>query len=593
MVRNILLMLLPMGSRRRRVALILKKRVFSKLKIRYMRRAVPALLKKIERAGFIQLLSDIRAALISMRAELHGCNEYEQWIQVYEPSQKELKRQRKQFHSRSVSFSIITPIDKISDTHFMGLARSLNEQTYDNWAWIIIGTADDIAQAEKLLVQLPVQQSRVHILMSNTRAGYITEAYSYTKGDYILIIQAGDTIAAHCLYSLAAQAEKGFALITFNEDQITDVESRRRNPLFKPACDYTMLTGWNYINNAYCFKKHALPDGNHFPRGGGRTQHLELLLRLSRLDIRSTHCESILYHRRAVSESMSENRYEQDMQLNAAPLLSDQSVTGKSVAFSIIILNKNSPEYIIPLLTTLIRYRTEHDFEIIVGDTGSSDEQVLKFYRQHEDLITVVTNMNYHFSRNYNQLVRDHAHGAVLGIMNNDIALTDSSVFTEIQRVFLDNDAGIVGTRLLYPSGRIQHGGVFFHDDRTRVCQPYHRLHGQESKRYPASNVLEFIPAVTGAFLFIKKELFISLHGFDEHYEEESQDIDLCMKVRRMGHDIGYIDQADVIHVENGTRPKGSVNNHDRSYFLWKWRSYIQAMILPQPVNTDRFRNVV
>ena len=75
---------------------------------------------------------------------------------------------------------------------------------------------------------------------------------------------------------------------------------------------------------------------------------------------------------------------------------------------SVIILNLDKPEYIIPLVHQLLDqakvfFDNSHQFEIIIGDTGTTDLEVLKLY--HLESIKVVKGLHYHFSKNNNQLL--------------------------------------------------------------------------------------------------------------------------------------------------------------------------------------------
>ena len=83
---------------------------------------------------------------------------------------------------------------------------------------------------------------------------------------------------------------------------------------------------------------------------------------------------------------------------------------------------------------------------------------------------------------------------------------------------------------------------------------------------------------MTGAFLMIDSDLFARVGGFDEEYEAECQDIDLCLRVRRLGVKCRVLDAGRLVHIENATRPKGEENWSDRALFLRRWSSYIETL---------------
>ncbi|WP_054689538.1 hypothetical protein [Desulfosarcina cetonica] len=84
------------------------------------------------------------------------------------------------------------------------------------------------------------------------------------------------------------------------------------------------------------------------------------------------------------------------------------------------------------------------------------------------------------------------------------------------------------------------------------------------------------MPGVTGAALLIRHDRFDAVGGFDESYNEECQDMDLCMKIWEAGYKVVYYPDTDIIHYENGTRTIGEDNN-DRATFRTKWARFIDG----------------
>jgi GT2 family glycosyltransferase len=261
------------------------------------------------------------------------------------------------------------------------------------------------------------------------------------------------------------------------------------------------------------------------------------------------------------------------------------------IKFSLIILNKNAPQYIIPLAESLKGPGLNTHYQVILGDTGTTDRRVLEFFDKNDANFKIVRNLKYHFGKNYNHLVTNYARGELIGIMNNDIVLPAHSFLQEIEEIFNDDDIGVVGTKLLYEDGRLQHGGMFFTETGKYRGLPYHRLHGGAPEKLPAVKS-EIVPAVTGAFMFCRKDDFIFFTGFDENYEEEAQDVDLCLRFTRYGKKIVFLHANNIIHIENGTRPKGSENWKDRNYFSWKWNSFLESFILGTDLNRDQWKKI-
>jgi GT2 family glycosyltransferase len=251
---------------------------------------------------------------------------------------------------------------------------------------------------------------------------------------------------------------------------------------------------------------------------------------------------------------------------------------------SIVILNLDKPELIIPLLENLIKakhvLRKENiDIEIIVGDTGSYDESVLNIYTLLEKEISVRHNMVYHFSACNNELFKDFVTKEMVLFLNNDVIFSDIVYsLKSIYQQFLQNpNIGIVGSYLFYPDTSVQHMGIDFFKDGEAKSLCYHPDHGEKIVMPEAGSMIR-VPGVTGACLTIRSTLFYEADGFDEMYKDECQDVSLCLSILRLGYEIVCIYLGNVIHLENATRPKNSENWRDRRRFLRKWKSYIESM---------------
>jgi GT2 family glycosyltransferase len=261
-----------------------------------------------------------------------------------------------------------------------------------------------------------------------------------------------------------------------------------------------------------------------------------------------------------------------------------ERVSRYSPGVSVAILNLNRPEYIIPLVEQLSlqahHFRSQGvGFEIIIGDTGSTDADVLDFYKRCE--ARVQRSMKYHFSRCNNELAKRSSPFDTLLFCNNDVLFPPASLAVWDLYACLRNEptTGIVGPIMWFADQTIQHAGIEFLKNPRMRGLSYHagareRLRPGE-KSYP-----KICPAVTGACLAIRRDLFVRVGGMDEGYEKECQDVALCLSAHRLGYAAKVLDCGHVIHFENGTRPKGEEDWVDRQRFLRKWGSYIEAMFL-------------
>ncbi|MCB0915754.1 MAG: glycosyltransferase family 2 protein [Actinobacteria bacterium] len=254
---------------------------------------------------------------------------------------------------------------------------------------------------------------------------------------------------------------------------------------------------------------------------------------------------------------------------------------GDEPGVSVVILNLDRPDLIVPLLRTLVAGMSDFaarglGLQVIVGDTGSTDPEVLACYADLAGAITVVEGLSYHFSANNNTCVNGRVMHDHIFFCNNDVILPDVGPLLALYDAVDAPGVGIAGLALDLPDGRVQHLGldVFRSGDLKGLC--YHP--GAEGPAVHNPGATWPAVAVTGAALMIRSELFARLGGFDEHYRAEAQDVDLCLAARRLGQEVVVVDAGEVVHIENATRRKGEENWPDRRLFIRRWGSYIEAV---------------
>jgi GT2 family glycosyltransferase len=252
---------------------------------------------------------------------------------------------------------------------------------------------------------------------------------------------------------------------------------------------------------------------------------------------------------------------------------------------SVLILNLNKPELIVPLLDRLeVEQRAFAErglrLQVIVGDTGSTDADVLKRYESLAPDMLVQRNLKYHFSR-CNNTIAQLAECDTLLFLNNDVIFPEDrpAILEMHDLLHVHRSRGVVGCCLFYADGRVQHLGVdFLRDAHVRGLCFHPRVRAQIDGASLKSSWR--VPAVTGACLMIRHTLYAEVGGMDEGYAAECQDIALCLSVDRLGYESHIAYAGPVLHLENATRPKGEENWPDRQRFLRRWGSYIEATYL-------------
>lgn len=198
-------------------------------------------------------------------------------------------------------------------------------------------------------------------------------------------------------------------------------------------------------------------------------------------------------------------------------------------------------------------------FESIAASSITEEMEILVSWNGHDKLpifreieaalnVRIFSISPYNFANNNNRLAK-LARGQFVLFLNDDMILDKrclEEALSEIERP----EVGIVGARLRYQSGMVQHAGVFF--DSNLI--PYHRFKNAVLHTSQVVARDEFVPAVTGAFLLIRRDEFRAIE-FDPRFQVAGEDVVLCLSYRlKFQKGVLYCANASAIHYENATR---------------------------------------
>jgi len=158
----------------------------------------------------------------------------------------------------------------------------------------------------------------------------------------------------------------------------------------------------------------------------------------------------------------------------------------------------------------------------------------------------------FNYSR-INNLASQQAKGEYLLFLNNDVEVISSEWLSALLEFAQQNKVGIVGAKLYYPNGRIQHAGVIL--GIRGIAGNWHRNFEHESPGYFNSLfVIRNYSAVTAACMMMRRSVFETVGGFDEKLAVAFNDVDLCLRVREAGLRIVWTPYAELYHHESATR---------------------------------------
>ena len=222
---------------------------------------------------------------------------------------------------------------------------------------------------------------------------------------------------------------------------------------------------------------------------------------------------------------------------------------------SIIIPVYNQVHYTYACLVSILENTGEFDYEIIIADDVSTDatKEIDKFVT---GLVIARNESNQGFLKNCNNAAKK-ARGEYIFFLNNDTTVQKDWLPPLIRLLESDKSIGMVGSKLIYPDGRLQEAGGIIWSDGSGWN--YGRC---DDPNKPEYNYVRDVDYISGAAIMLSRKLWEDIGGFDERYAPAyCEDSDLAFEVRKCGLRVVYQPLSVVTHFEgvsNGTDVNGT-----------------------------------
>lgn len=202
--------------------------------------------------------------------------------------------------------------------------------------------------------------------------------------------------------------------------------------------------------------------------------------------------------------------------------------------------------------------------QVIVVDDASPDDTPAQLARR-SDVVPVVLEHNRGFAGACNAGAARSSADAIL-FLNNDTIVPDGAIARLTEKLEADPAIGAIGPKLLYADGSIQTAGSMLNapDEPTHM---YVHLDGS----LPEANRARDDLFLTGAAMLVRRDLFVSLDGFDEAYHNGIEDCDFGMRVWTRGYRCRYEPSVTVTHLEGASRGKRHDDDANRALFAARW----------------------
>lgn len=243
---------------------------------------------------------------------------------------------------------------------------------------------------------------------------------------------------------------------------------------------------------------------------------------------------------------------------------------------SVIILNYNVRYFLEQCVRSVQKALENIDAEIIVVDNNSSDASCSMMKQLFPQITLIENKENLGFPKG-NNIAVEQAKGEYICILNPDTVVAEDTFAKILNSKFQipNSQLGIIGCKLIDGTGN------FLPESKRGVPTPWvaftkifglykiSNFFGKYYAQHLSENQSGKVDVLVGAFMMMKRDLYIKVGGFDENCFMYSDDIDLSYMIQKLGKENFYFHETSVIHY------KGESTVRDEKY-LERFREAMQ-----------------
>jgi len=485
-----------------------------------------------------------------------------------------------------MQFSIVIPIFRPNISHLSELIETILVQNYDldNIEIIFVEDLFEKSFLEFIVSRFPKEFHLKTIKLSSHLgiAGASNYGARMAQGEYLIFVDQDDLMAPNALWYLDIFIQSQTKQPVFVHSEYTNISNSgtQLETVRCPDWSPIRLLGSMYAAHLKVVLRSAFLEINGFNSAFDGAQDYDLLLRLSEVG-EIANIKKVLYFWRESDTSSQSNpaakphipaRSQQLVQdhLDRKGILARSTVLMEHPTFlglrfpaseasgvSIVIPSAfaNLPNGKIALLNVLssLTQLSNQNIEIVCVVDSQQRALIEKIEsQQYLNIRWVFHDMKtFNFSSAVNLGFEAAIHD-VLITLNDDVEFLNDDWLDQVIGYLSMKDVGVVGAKMYYPDGTIQHIGIGI--DSNNHC--YHPMAGEkESIGHLGEGLIDHeVDAVTGAFLATTRQHWNSVGRFNQWFPNNYNDVVFCMKTWALGKSVVIANSIQLIHHESLTR---------------------------------------
>ncbi|MGB0113275.1 MAG: glycosyltransferase, partial [Ilumatobacteraceae bacterium] len=401
-----------------------------------------------------------------------------------------------------VRFSVLTTVFDPDPDHLRACLHSVDGQTSSEWDHVVV---DDASTAPGVLDVLRAAASpRRRVVERADNGGIVAasqDALAAATGDFVVLLDHDDVLEPRALEVLAAAVagadDPELVDLLYSDHDLLRPDGRTTSPVYKPDFSPERLRNHNYITHLVAIRRSALCDAGGFRAGFDAAQDHDVLLRVAESARSIVHVPEILLHwrqspasvstdamqkptayaagRRAVSDHLQRIGVEATVSEGAHPGVYriHRTVRGEPLV-SVIVPTRGSTgrvwgrtrRFVHEAVASLIADESNRSqLEVVVVVDASTDPVIVRGLQRivGDRLVIVPYAEQFNFSDKINRGVAASS-GDYLLLLNDDTQLSTPRSIDEMVGLAQQPDVGLVGAKLLFEDGTLQHGGHVYND---------------------------------------------------------------------------------------------------------------------------------
>lgn len=556
-------------------------------------KVVNRLYDKITKYGFKQTCCKIYNKITKKEERL-----YAEWRQAHELTEAERQEQKRTSFEKNIKFSIVVPLFESNEVYLQQLVESIFAQTYFNWELCLSDGGGKESELKDYLEHLQKIDSRIKCIRSKEKLGISANtnaALSIASGDYIVFVDHDDLVVENALYECARviNEQNDVEVIYTDEDKVSMDGKRYFSPHFKPDYNRDLLCTVNYFCHLVVVKKSLIDKIGGMCIEFDGAQDYDFVLRCVEKTKNIYHVPKVLYHWRSHKESTAENpeskryafeagkraiqeHYKRIGEMNVLVaetqwpgIYRSRCMIASEPVISIIIYNVMNLDNLKQCIQSILKNNYKNYEILIISHVNLIiDEFFENYLNKIIKIVTVEKEWNDSKIKNY---AAKNATGEYLLYMEADMKFVHAECINEMVGMCMRKDTGIVGGKIYNKDGYIEHAGMIIGKD-GKIHRIFEGLHKSENGYFSRIVSQMEYSVISGSCMLIKKASYIKVDGFDERFEGEYADADICLMTKKSGAQVVYNPYVEIIHM-NKKKVGNKVSNQQ---FKNKWYSFIK-----------------